>query len=132
MMRRPSPDAPVRGGHGDAELLRLTCSLANELVEALVGAEKSRKSAVEAVTRRYARALGIGLREVHAALAPPEPGAQPPAGRAAPAAAAAGESGEPAAAAAGAAGAASAAAKSSPVPSRLRAKAGGDATPGGL
>ena len=133
MMRRQSPDAPVRGAHTDSELLRLTCSLANELVEALVGAEKSRKSAVEAATRRYARTLGIGLREVQAALAPPEPSAQ------ASSAARTAAGGTPAAAAPAAAGempaaadTADAPAKPAPVPSRLRAKAGGDTTPGGL
>lgn len=124
MMRRHSPDAPVRGAHSDAEMLRLTCSLANELLEALLGPERSRKSAVEAATRRYARALGIGLREVQAALAPPESSGPPPAVRAAAAAAAPAD-----AAAAPTAGPAKPAA---PVPSRLRAKAGGDTTPGSL
>lgn len=71
MIRRQGIDTPVRSAGSDAELLRLTCSLANELVEAMVLPEERRKAAVELATRRYARVLGIGLREVYLALQPP-------------------------------------------------------------
>lgn len=71
MIRRQSPETPVRSAGSDAELLRLTGSLANELVDALLQPEARRKSAIELATRRYARALGIGLREVGLALQPP-------------------------------------------------------------
>ena len=71
MMRRQPPEMPVRGAHGDAELLRLTCSLAAELVEALTLTETKRQLALEMATRRYARSLGLGLREVMEAVYPP-------------------------------------------------------------
>jgi len=70
MIRRQAPDAPVRTPGSDADLLRLTCSMANELVDAQMQIETRRQSAIEAVTRRYARALGLGLREVLQALNP--------------------------------------------------------------
>ncbi len=70
MMRRQAIEAPVRGGGSDAELLRLTCSLANEIVDALALPEEKRQAGVETATRRYARALGLGLREVYEALNP--------------------------------------------------------------
>lgn len=89
MIRRQSPDSPVRSASGDAELLRLSCSLANELIDALALPEAKRQAGVEAATRRYARALGLGLREVHLALNPPAtpeeaPPPAPPAGEPSP------------------------------------------------
>ncbi|WP_431104653.1 HDOD domain-containing protein [Roseateles noduli] len=68
MMRRQPQEAPVRHADGDTELLRLTCSLANELVDALALPERKRQAAIELATRRYARALGLGLREIYDAL----------------------------------------------------------------
>ncbi len=125
MIRRQGSDAPVRSAGTDAELLRLTCSLANELVEALVLPEERRKAGVELVTRRYARVLGIGLREVYLALQPPSPTQTPnemPARSAEPE-----SSAQPADASAEAGPPVPAAAV--PTPSRLRSKAaGGDAS----
>ncbi len=77
MIRRQPLDALVHGARSDADSIRLTCSLANELVDALGLPEPKRRPGVEAATRRYAKALGIGLREVMEAL---NPGAQRPAG----------------------------------------------------
>ncbi|WP_431263023.1 serine/threonine protein kinase [Roseateles chitinivorans] len=68
MMRRQPQEAPVRHADGDTEMLRLTCSLANELVDALALPERKRQAAIELATRRYARALGLGLREIYDAL----------------------------------------------------------------
>ena len=68
MMRRQPQEAPVRHADGDTEMLRLTCSLANELVDALAQPERKRQAAIELATRRYARALGLGLREIYDAL----------------------------------------------------------------
>ncbi len=68
MMHRPPQDAPVRHADGDTEILRLTCGLANELIEALSAPERKRQTAIELATRRYARALNLGLREVYDAL----------------------------------------------------------------
>jgi HD-like signal output (HDOD) protein len=84
MIRRQPLDAPVHTPRSDADTLRLTCSLANELLEALALPEAKRRPGVEAVTRRYAKALGVGLREVMEAL---NPGAHRPGQAPAPAAA---------------------------------------------
>ncbi|MCY4743912.1 HDOD domain-containing protein [Pelomonas sp. UHG3] len=84
MIRRQPLDAPVHPPRTDADTLRLTCSLANELVDALTLPEAKRRPGVEAATRRYAKPLGLGLREVMDAL---NPGTQKPA-QSAPAAAA--------------------------------------------
>ncbi|RQO63244.1 protein kinase [Paucibacter sp. KBW04] len=71
MIRRQSPDAPVRHSETDSDLLRLSCSLANELVDALQNKDPKRQThAIEVATRRYARALGLGLREVYEAINP--------------------------------------------------------------
>ena len=80
MMRRQPLDAAVHPPRTDADTLRLTCSLANELVDALGLPETRRRPGVEVATRRYAKALGIGLREVMDAL---NPGAARPASAAA-------------------------------------------------
>ena len=86
MMRRQSPNAALRAsGHGkesDSEVLRLTCSLANELVDALMLPEAKRAGAVEVASKRYARALGLGLKDIHLALNP-EPAAPVDRGRSA-------------------------------------------------
>lgn len=70
MIRRQPPDAAVRAGGSDADLLRLTCSLANELVDTQLLPETKRQAGVELATRRYARLLGLGLREVYLAMHP--------------------------------------------------------------
>lgn len=70
MIRRQPLSAPVHGARSDADTIRLTCSLANELVDALALPEARRRAAVEVATRRYAKALGIGLRDVMEALNP--------------------------------------------------------------
>jgi eukaryotic-like serine/threonine-protein kinase len=70
MIRRQPPEAAVRSGDGDADVLRLTCSLANELIDALALPESKRQAGIELATRRYGRVLGLGLREVYLALNP--------------------------------------------------------------
>ncbi len=87
MIRRQSLSAAVHGSRSDADVIRLTCSLANELVDALGLPEARRRAGLEAATRRYAKALGIGLREVTEALNPSarkSPAAQPADGETAP------------------------------------------------
>ncbi len=98
MIRRQPLAAPVHGARSDADTIRLTCSLANELVDALALPEARRRAGVEAATRRYAKALGIGLRDVMEALNPGahRPGQPTPA---APASAAATATAAPASAA---------------------------------
>ncbi len=87
MIRRQPLDAPVHPPRSDADTLRLTSSLANELLDALALPEARRRPGVEAATRRYAKALGLGLREVMEALNPgaSRPGQTSPAPQAAPA-----------------------------------------------
>jgi HD-like signal output (HDOD) protein len=75
MIRRQPLDAAVHPARGDADAIRLTCSFANELVDALGLPEARRRPALEVATRRYAKALGVGLREVMEAL---NPGANKP------------------------------------------------------
>lgn len=88
MIRRQPLEGAVHPPRSDADTLRLTCSFANELVDALGLPEARRRPGLEAATRRYAKPLGIGLREVMEALNPgthkpptaaarPEEGAQP-------------------------------------------------------
>lgn len=67
---RPEPDAPIHPPHGDLDALRLSCSLANELVDALALPEPRRRHTLDAVTRRYARALGLTARDIQLALFP--------------------------------------------------------------
>jgi non-specific serine/threonine protein kinase len=74
LMRRQPPDAPVHAPGTDAEVLRLSASLANEVVDARHGASHRRASAIEHVAHRYARALGVKVEDVRAAAEgrPPE------------------------------------------------------------
>lgn len=83
MIRRQPLDAPVHPARTDTDAIRLTCSFANELVDALGLPESRRRLGVEMATRRYGKALGVGLREVMEALNPGarKPGAPSPSGR---------------------------------------------------
>ncbi len=69
MIRRFSPNRPVRSADGDADLLRMAASAANETVDAvtLVSADKA-GPALNTVVQRYARGLGITLRDLDRAL----------------------------------------------------------------
>jgi eukaryotic-like serine/threonine-protein kinase len=91
MIRRQPLDAAVHPARSDADAIRLTCSFANELVDALGLPEARRRPALEVATRRYAKALGVGLREVMEALNPgahkPPPASAKPSDEAAPSAA---------------------------------------------
>jgi non-specific serine/threonine protein kinase len=86
MIRRQPVDAPVHPPRSDADTLRLTCSFANELLDALGLPEARRRPGVEAATRRYAKSLGLGLRDVMEALNPGAAKGGQPAPAAAPAA----------------------------------------------
>ena len=69
MARRLAPDAPVRKPDSDAEVLRLTASAANEAVDAVSTLTGSRvTTALNQIAVRYARALGINVRELGDAL----------------------------------------------------------------
>jgi len=69
MARRLAPEAPVRKPDSDAEVLRLTASAANEAVDAVSTLTGSRATAaLNQIAVRYARALGINVRELGDAL----------------------------------------------------------------
>ncbi len=69
MIRHLSTDSPVRAPDNDDEILRATASCATELVDA-VGQPAARVAhAVQHVVQRYARALGLSLKDAQAALA---------------------------------------------------------------
>jgi non-specific serine/threonine protein kinase len=69
MVRRLPADAAVRKPDSDADVLRLTASAANDLVDAVSLLPAPRVTAAIAhVAQRYARALGINARDVGDAL----------------------------------------------------------------
>ncbi len=70
MATRPDADGPVHHPGSDAETLRLTAALATELVDALALPEPRRRQRIEIATRRYARALGLSVRDIQLALYP--------------------------------------------------------------
>jgi len=69
MVRRLAPDATVRKPDHDADVLRMTASAANEAVDALHETTPARVVAgIQQIGQRYARALGIGPRDIQDAL----------------------------------------------------------------
>ena len=70
MIRRQPPTAAVRPPTSDADQLRLTASLANEIVDTLSLPANKQQAAIEVTTRRYARALGLGIKDVLLAINP--------------------------------------------------------------
>ncbi|MBK6866174.1 MAG: HDOD domain-containing protein [Ideonella sp.] len=69
MIRRLSPQRPVRQPEGDADLLRLVASAANEAVDAITQLDADRAgAALQTIVQRYGRGLGLTLRELERAL----------------------------------------------------------------
>jgi non-specific serine/threonine protein kinase len=69
MARRMPTDKPVRSPDTDTDFLRVAASAANEAVDVLTLQPATRTVAgLVLVAQRYARVLGIGLREVQEAL----------------------------------------------------------------
>ncbi len=72
MVRRLPREAPVRRPDSDAEVLRLTASAANDVVDAVTAAGSPTGpravAAIGQVAQRYARALGVNARDVGDAL----------------------------------------------------------------
>ena len=80
MMRRVPWAAPVHSPDGDDDLLRLTASCANEVVDARTVPAHHRAAWLQRVAQRYGRVLGVTLRDLQLASqgvaphdAPPEP-----------------------------------------------------------
>ena len=70
MIRRLSPEAPVHTSGNDADTLRATASLANDIVDALALPPAKLGAELEHLSKRYGRALGLSLKELHEALDP--------------------------------------------------------------
>ncbi len=69
MMRRLPLDAPVRKPDGDADLLRILGSAANETIDAVTQLPAGRVGlALERIAERYARVLRVGARSLHDAV----------------------------------------------------------------
>ena len=68
MIRRLAADAPVRKPDGDADLLRIVASAANEAVDALALPSPRIAGALANVAQRYARTLRLDMKALHAAL----------------------------------------------------------------
>jgi eukaryotic-like serine/threonine-protein kinase len=67
LVRRLPLDNALHVGDSDDELLRTTASCAHELVDALNGPAAQLMPALQRVAHRYARPLGIGLRDLQLA-----------------------------------------------------------------
>lgn len=88
MIRRVPPTAPVRTPESDADILRVSASCANDLVDAMgLPADRAAK-ALNLIVQRYARPLGLTGKEIQEALQgegarrrspPPATGASAPA-----------------------------------------------------
>lgn len=67
MIRRVPWAAPVHSPDGDNDLLRLTASCANEVVDANSVPPHHRLAWLQRVTQRYGRVLGVTLRDLQLA-----------------------------------------------------------------
>jgi hypothetical protein len=77
MMRRVPWSAPVHKPDGDDDLLRLTASCANEVVDSRAVPAHHRVAWLQRVVQRYGRMLGISLRDVQLAAQGVSPHDQP-------------------------------------------------------
>ena len=69
MIRRVPADKPVRTPDGDADILRLAASAANEAVDVMTQLPATRvAAALTQVANRYARVLGVSSKGIHEAL----------------------------------------------------------------
>ncbi|WP_284620051.1 serine/threonine protein kinase [Aquabacterium humicola] len=74
MIRRVAPNSPIRSADTDDEVLRLAACCANEVVD-LGGLPPAQQvSGLQRIAQRYARALGITLREIQLAAQGIRPG----------------------------------------------------------
>ncbi|MDH4391139.1 MAG: HDOD domain-containing protein [Aquabacterium sp.] len=77
MMRRVPWMAPVHTPDGDNDLLRLTASCANEVVDSRAQPAHHRLAWLQRVVQRYGRVLGISLRDVQMAAQGMSPNEEP-------------------------------------------------------
>ena len=78
MMRRVPWTAPVRNPEGDNDMLRMTASCANEVVDSRAVPPHHRQAWLQRVVQRYGRMLGISLRDVQMAAQGVSPNEEPP------------------------------------------------------
>lgn len=69
MIRRLPLETPVRHADGDTELLRQVASAGNEIVDAYAAAGTAPGPALQRIAQRYARALGLSVKELQEAVA---------------------------------------------------------------
>jgi HD-like signal output (HDOD) protein len=82
MIRRVSPGTPIRSADSDDDVLRLSASCANEVVDVASLPPSQQSSALQRIAQRYARALGVTLRDIQLASQGIAPGSEDePAGR---------------------------------------------------
>ncbi len=68
MMRRPSISRPLRSGESDADLLRFAAGCGNEVADAIDAPAARRPAMLQRVAQRYARSLGLTLRDIETAV----------------------------------------------------------------
>ena len=76
MIRRVSPSTPIRSADSDDDVLRLSASCANEVVDVAALPASQQASALQRVAQRYARALGVTLRDIQLAAQGVAPGSE--------------------------------------------------------
>jgi HD-like signal output (HDOD) protein len=76
MIRRVSPGTPIRAADNDDDVLRLSASCANEVADVAGLPPLQQASALNRIAQRYARALGVTLRDIQLAAQGIAPGSE--------------------------------------------------------
>jgi eukaryotic-like serine/threonine-protein kinase len=74
MIRRVAPNSPIRSADTDDEVLRLSACCANEVVDIGALPPAQQASGLQRIAQRYARALGLTLRDLQLAAQGIQPG----------------------------------------------------------
>jgi HD-like signal output (HDOD) protein len=76
MIRRVSPATPIRAADNDDDVLRLSASCANEVADVAGLPPLQQSSALNRIAQRYARALGVTLKDIQLAAQGIAPGSE--------------------------------------------------------
>lgn len=76
MIRRVSPSAPIRAADNDDDVLRLSASCANEVADVAGLPPVQQANALNRIAQRYARALGVTLKDIQLAAQGIAPGSE--------------------------------------------------------
>ena len=76
MIRRVSPATPIRAADNDDDVLRLSASCANEVADVAGLPPLQHSSALNRIAQRYARALGVTLKDIQLAAQGIAPGSE--------------------------------------------------------